>query len=60
MRVALNVINASVDYSSSINAPHEYFDDTARLGALIPLTRFALYVTRIYRARQNAWFGRRT
>jgi len=28
LRVALNVMNALVDYSSSINAPHEYFDDT--------------------------------
>jgi hypothetical protein len=24
----INVMNALVDYSSSINAPHEYFDDT--------------------------------
>jgi hypothetical protein len=28
MRVALNVMNALVDYSSFINAPHEYFDNT--------------------------------
>jgi hypothetical protein len=26
--VTSNVTNASVDYSSFINAPHEYFDDT--------------------------------
>ena len=28
LRVASNVMNASVDYSSFINAPHEYFDPT--------------------------------
>jgi hypothetical protein len=27
-----NVTNASVDYSSFINAPHEYFDDTRTTG----------------------------
>jgi hypothetical protein len=28
MRVASNVMNVLVDYSSFINAPHEFFDDT--------------------------------
>jgi hypothetical protein len=39
MPVASNVRNALVDYSSSINAPHEYFDDTRSTG-WFPAIRF--------------------